>query len=182
MKKYLLFYLVIFSLPLFAGCIKQGEGNSEVGEEFGFIALDGSIHHLSDYRGKVVLLDLWATWCNPCKYQMLELKKIYEHYNRSEVGIISINVDPDEGLSEIKDYLNMAKGYGYDFNWVFGDDQDGSIWKKYQIGGGIPTICIFDKEGNLKFSHEGVCVFKDIPSGWPSDIVRLAPIIDELLR
>jgi len=171
------FVLFLFMVSFFAGCIEKENGiSSNGGDEFAFTALDGSTGHLSDYRGKVVVLDLWATWCTPCQYQMLELKKIYDHYSRSELEILSINVHPSEGLQQIQDYVDS---FGYD--WVFGND-DGSIWNHYKIGGGIPTLCIFDRDGNLQFSHEGVCVFSDIPPGWPSDTVKLAPIIDGLLE
>jgi len=176
------FVIFLFAVSFFAGCVEQENNtSSNGGDEFAFTALDGSTHHLSDYRGKVVVLDLWATRCNPCRYQMLELKKTYDHYSRSELEILSINMDPREGLQQIQDYVDSFGAYGYDLNWVFGND-DGSIWNHYKIGGGIPTLCIFDQEGNLQFSHEGVCVFSDIPPGWPSDATKLAPIIDGLLE
>lgn len=55
--------------------------------------LDNIIKHLIDYRGKVVILDMWTTWCVSCAYQMMELQKIYDHYEAADVncdGVINI--------------------------------------------------------------------------------------------
>lgn len=68
-----------------------------------------------------------------------------------------------------------------ELNWIFGKD-DRSIWQKYMINDGIPTLCIFDQEGSLSFQCEGAAVFSEIPSGWPEDMVTLAQKIDDLLQ
>ena len=132
---------------------KLDQGNEK---DFTFTSLDGNEIHLSSYRGKIVILDMWATWCNPCRSQMTELKKIYEYYPREKLEIFSIDVDTSETLQQIKDFRGAFKNQeGIELNWIFGKD-DGSIWKKYMTGdGGIPTICIFDQEGNLNFQEEG---------------------------
>ena len=64
MKKELFVVLIlIFSFLFLSGCLDPPE--NDVGEEFVFLDLDGSEIRLSSYRGKVVILDMWATWCNP---------------------------------------------------------------------------------------------------------------------
>ena len=95
MKKEVITAIILFSLFSFlSGCSETTE--SDEGEEFIFITLDGIQIRLSDYRGKVVILDMWATWCGPCVYQMSELRKIYDSYDRNELEIISLNIDLDE--------------------------------------------------------------------------------------
>jgi len=159
---------------------QKGDNAFDSGEDFVFTSLDGAEIHLNDYRGKVVILDLTATWCQPCQYQMLELKKIYENYSRDDLEILSIDMDSRETAQQLQSFKDAFKEYGYELNWVFGMD-DGSIWEKYKKGGGIPTICIFDQKGKLHFSKEGICIYSEIPQGFPSDTTQLAPKIDELL-
>ena len=160
--------------------------NGETGEDFEFTLLDGTTRHLSYYRGKVVILDMWATWCSPCQFQMTELKKIYENYSRNDLEIISIDIDSRETVQLVKNFRDTFKQQtGIDLNWIFGMD-DGSIWNKYQLeAGGIPTLYIFDKNGKVIFSDEGIAVYSDIPPNWPSSSpppTKLRPIIDELLK
>lgn len=172
-----LIIIIILVLPL-SGCIET----TNDGEDFVFTLLDGTERHLSDYRGKVVILDMWATWCTPCQLQMIELKKVYENYSRNDLEILSIDIEQSESASLIQSFIEEFKNQlGIELNWIFGMD-NGSIWRKYMTGqGAIPTLYIFDQKGNVTFTHEGVSVFSEIPPGWPDDIVKLKPKIDELL-
>lgn len=164
------------------GCIDSAERNG--GEDFEFTLLDGTIKHLSDYRGKVVILDMWATWCTPCQFQMIELKKAYDNdnYSRDELEILSIDIDTSETSQQIQSFIEEFKNQlDIELDWIFGMD-DGSIWEKYMISGGIPTLYIFDQDGKIHFTKEGIAVFSEIPAGWPEDTATLAPRIDELIK
>jgi len=167
--------ILILIMLLFGGIYALAilkKSDKDNAEDFAFISLDGNEIHLSSYRGKVVILDMWAIRCPPCRSQMTELKKIYDHYTRDEVEIFSIDVDTSETLQQIQDFREVFKNQGgIELNWIFGKD-DGSIWKKYMTGdGGIPTICIFDQEGNLYFHGEGL-----------KDAELLSQKIDDLLQ
>ena len=147
-------------LSLLSGCIEvpTGDNNngnsSDVGEDFAFTAVNGTEKHLRDYRGKVVIMDMWAIWCGPCQYQMLELEKAYENYSRDDLEILSINIDTRETSQEIIEFIEDFKEFGCELSWVFGND-DGSIWEEYKMtAGGIPTIYIFDQNGNIYYSEE----------------------------
>ena len=155
--------------------------NSEVdeGDDFAFTALGGSEMHLSDYRGKIVILDMWATWCSPCQYQMLDLKKAYDNYSRNELEILSINIDSREDVQQIRDFIDQFAQYGYELNWIFGMEDDSL--DGYMPSGSIPTLCIFDQKGNLYFSHEGFSPYSEIPEGFPEDTITLVQKIEELI-
>ena len=150
--------------------VNQNESDQRTGEDFIFTSVDGNEIHLSTYRGKIVVLDMWATWCNPCLSQIIELQKIYNQYSRDTLEIFSVDIDPSETLQQIKDFRDSFKlQKGIDLNWILGKD-DGSIWQKYMISGGIPTLCIFDQEGKLFYQNEGL-----------ENAVRLSQKIDDLL-
>lgn len=169
--------LVVLSSML-SGCFESSE---DTGDDFVFTTLDGHQAHLSDHRGKVIILDMMATWCKPCIYQMMELKKAYENYSRNDLEIISVDIDLRETPQQLQSFREAFKQQvGIELDWTFGMD-DGSVWGKYGKEG-IPTICMFDQKGNLHFWHEGLIIFSEIPSGWPEDTPKLAPKIDELLE
>lgn len=154
----------------------------DTGEEFTFYDLDNNERQLSDYRGNVVVVDMWATWCQPCQYQMLELKKAYDHYQNENVEILSIDIDNRESISLIKEFKQEFANYGYPLEWTFGLVKDSL--DKYMTEGAIPTLAIFDQDGNLAFRHAGVSYFDTIPENYPSDQQQpplLKSKIDELL-
>ena len=119
------------------------------GYDFDFVTLDGKTKHLRDYRGKVVLVDLMATWCQPCRMQMAELKKVLQHYGKSKIAIISIDVEKSDTPQKIKstfgDHIN---------EWTFGMDKYGLAEKFWVMS--IPTLAIFDKYGRLQYLRPGL--------------------------
>ncbi|KYK30278.1 MAG: hypothetical protein AYK22_04025 [Thermoplasmatales archaeon SG8-52-3] len=150
-------------------------------EEFYFTNLKGDIENLNDYRGKVVILDLWATWCNPCHAVMPELKKIYDHYGRNDLEIMSVNIDYRENVQYIQSFIDwFEEQYNIELNWIFGRDED-SILEKYMNEGAIPTLAVFDQKGRLYYRKAGVHAYKEIPAGFPESTPTLAPIIEELI-
>lgn len=174
-EKLSIFVVLFLLVSIFSGC-------TESGEDFVFTSLNGETKHLSDYRGKVVILDMWATWCGPCQLMMLELNKVYENYSRNDLEIISVDIDTRENAQKIQDFMDwFVQNYNIELNWIFGMD-DGSISEKYMNEGLIPTLAIFDQKGRLHFREAGICGFKEIPSGLPSNTTLLAPILDELIK
>lgn len=110
----------------------------------------GKTHKLSDYKGKVVFLNFWATWCPPCKMEMPDIQKIYEKYEKqgekSEVVVLSVaapNTQDEKDIDGIKAFLE-ENGYTYP---VLMDD-GGYTFGAYRISS-LPTTFMIDKEGNV---------------------------------
>jgi thiol-disulfide isomerase/thioredoxin len=72
--------------------------------DFAFVDLDGGKHKLSDYRGKIVLLDFWGTWCGPCIAEMKELDPLYEKYRARGFEVIGMNMEKTSGRLNAAEY------------------------------------------------------------------------------
>ena len=113
----------------------------------------GNTHKLSDYKGKVVFLNFWATWCPPCREEMPHIEEIYKEYgyNKNNVVILGAaspataeNPSPqDESEEKIKAFLTKNN---YTFPVVF--DVKGEIFRNYYINA-FPTTFMIDREGNM---------------------------------
>jgi len=103
--------------------------------------LKGRPHSLKSLRGKVVLLDFWATWCGPCRITMPQVAKIHMQYKGKGVEVMSINV----GETGEKAGAFIAKN-GYAFTTLL--DQDRVVATQYQVNG-IPTLIVVDASGKI---------------------------------
>lgn len=106
----------------------------------------GKEHKLSEYRGKTVFLNFWATWCPPCRGEMPHIEDLYKEYNKNKdevviLGVASPNLGNEGTEKDIKDFLNQNK---YNFPVVM--DKDGVLAYQYGISA-FPTTFIIDKDG-----------------------------------
>ncbi len=130
-------------------------GNEEPAPNFSIMSIDGAPVDLEAYRGRVVVLDLFATWCGPCRTQMGELNQLRAHYGRSEVEILSVDVDPKETDQQIRDFRDE-----FNADWTFSSDTDG-LSQKYDASS-IPTMVVIDQDGNMVFRNAGVTTFSEL--------------------
>lgn len=118
--------------------------------DFALKNLDGKEVKLSDYKGKVVVLDFWATWCGPCKASFPKMQDLVTQYKDKDVAFLFINTwenkKEDEVLKNVTNYITEKK---YDFNVVF--DSKSEVVANYKIEG-IPTSILIGKDGNILFS------------------------------
>ncbi|WP_444997666.1 TlpA family protein disulfide reductase [Aliikangiella sp. IMCC44359] len=102
---------------------------------------------LSQYEGKVVYLDFWASWCIPCRKSFPWMNQMQKKYGQDKLAIIAVNLDKKHELAQ--DFL---KKYPAEFEVLY--DQAGVLAKKYQIPG-MPSSIIFDHNGKVVSAHSG---------------------------
>ncbi|MHC1749711.1 MAG: cytochrome c biogenesis protein CcdA [Cellulosilyticaceae bacterium] len=136
--------------------LSQGE-ESNNREESSIIAPDfslydqyGNKHTLSEYKGKTVFLNFWATWCPPCRAEMPTIEQIYEEYgsNKEDViilGVASPNVGREGSKEDIVKYLEDNK---ITFPVVLDESENAEVSYNYYINA-FPTTFIINKEGNV---------------------------------
>ncbi len=162
-RKHLILLFFIFLLILvnfFSGCTEQKKG-----EDFVFTDLEGEEKHLSDYYGKIILLDLMGVNCQPCQYQLFILHSIYENYSQEDIEIISIDVWVQNGETAglVKQLIQEYKDQvGLSLDWIFGlDDNEGTIFNKY-TNGAVPTLILLDRNGNIYYTFTGITEYSEI--------------------
>lgn len=131
----------------------------------------GNTHTLSDYKGKVIFLNFWATWCGPCRNEMPDIQKLYEEYSAqgedAEVVILGIagpGIGQEGSAEEVADFME-ENGYTYPVLM----DASGEMFTRYGISA-FPTTFMIDKDGN---------VYGYVPGQMTEDIMR--SIIDQTL-
>lgn len=114
---------------------------------------NGKIVSLEDLKGKVVLINFWATWCPPCRAEMPSLNNLYKEFSNNK-AIIFITVDADANYTKAKKFLDK-KNYELPLYVVASDIP------QQLFSGSLPTTIILDKQGKLVFRHEGAANYAD---------------------
>jgi thiol-disulfide isomerase/thioredoxin len=120
--------------------------------DFSLKSIDGSIKKLSDFKGKVIVLDFWATWCQPCIKSIPDLIEIQNSLNN--VQVIGITVD-ENPMQVVPDFVRKFK---INYPILIGTEE---VYKEYGGINAIPTTFIIDKEGRIRNKHIGL-VHKDV--------------------
>jgi len=146
MKRSLFRWFIILSLSfgsalLLSYCAKK-EKESVLAPDFTLKTLDGQEITLSKLRGKVVLLDFWATWCGPCKESIPHLVQIYKTYQQKELEIIGMNVD----RGDVSGVHRFVKSMDIPYPVIITPDEVG---RSYGVAG-IPTTILIDKQGKIR--------------------------------
>ncbi len=151
MRKFILLLLpLIMVLSVCAKAEKTDifNDNSSQASEFTVKDLQGNEISLSDYSGKVVFLNFWATWCGPCKAEIPGFIEAYKQYKDKGMEIIGISMD----RISAKSVLKFAEKYKINYPVVMGTAK---IVKDYEPGPYIPTTIIVDQNGKIRHRHIG---------------------------
>ena len=124
---------------------------NDIASEFTVQMVDGEKISLSDLKGKVVLVNYWATWCAPCLMEFAEFpEKILEPFEDENFILIPISIG--ESKEKVERKMDKMKKYGVDFN--VGIDPTKEIWDKYATGA-IPKSFLIDQNGIIKYISIG---------------------------
>ncbi len=115
--------------------------------DFVLKSASGENLRLSEYRGQVVLLNFWATWCGPCRQEMPPLNTLHERYQRLGFVVLGVSIDDDPAVA-----VRMADQLGVSYPVLF--DADKEISRRYEVVG-MPSTYLIDRDGNVRHVHIG---------------------------
>lgn len=145
----------------------ESDSEKQVIPAFDFTLLDqyGNEHTLSDYKGKVVFLNFWATWCPPCKKELPDIEELYKEYGENKEDVIILGVanpkskEYPRNIDESKsDIISFLEDNNLTYPTVF--DETGDVFSEYYITS-YPTTFMIDKEGNF-YGYVSGMMTKDI--------------------
>lgn len=129
------------ALPALAG---SGAGPAP---QFTLAARGGRQVSLAQYRGQVVMINFWASWCGPCRQEMPLLESIYKRYNKLGFTLLGVNVEPDSQAAD-----EWLKETPVSFPILY--DKESKVSKLYEVAG-MPSTVIIDRSGKLRVLHQG---------------------------
>ena len=115
--------------------------------DFALKSSSGQNLRLSEYRGDVVMINFWATWCGPCRQEMPLLDELYSRYQRVGFNLLGVNIDDDSSRA-----MDMIDELGVSFPVLF--DSSKEVSRLYRVDA-MPVTIIVDREGNVRHVHQG---------------------------
>lgn len=133
--------------------------------EFTLTSLGGEPFTLSDLRGQVVVVNLWATWCPPCRAEMPALQSAYETYREEGMVLLAVNSTDQDSISAVESFVDE---YGLTFPILL--DVEGLVSRLYQLQA-LPSTFFIDRQG----------VIQEVVIGGPMSEVTLETTVQQLL-
>jgi len=170
-KKLPIFLLLMFLIvPIISnGCYSNltQDGTKSLAPDFSWKDNNDEVIKLSDLKGKVVILDFWATWCGPCRETIPHIEAIYEKYKDKGVEVIGINMDESSKINAVVEFI---KTNGMKYQVI--SDAKGNVASQYGVTS-IPRFFIIDKKGNIDKMFIGYD---------PDMEIKIGNEVDELLK
>lgn len=130
----------------------RASNNVEVGAPapaYQTVSLTGDSVSLAVQRGKVVLLNVWATWCHPCRTEIPELRAIHEKFQERGLELVGVSVDADGTDENIREFMKE-----FAITYPIWRDPDGRISSQFLVVG-VPATFLIDKQGVLRWRKTG---------------------------
>jgi cytochrome c biogenesis protein CcmG/thiol:disulfide interchange protein DsbE len=154
--------ILCLALPQSIGAEIAAPGSRKEAPAFSLQNSKGELINLSDYKGKVVLLNFWATWCHGCKEEIPWYMEFATKYGQRGFAVIGISMDED-GWKSVKPYIEEKK---LNYTIVIGSE---ALANQYGGVDSMPVSILIDRHGKIADSHSGV-VDK---SSWEEEIRKL---------
>lgn len=123
-------------------------GEGDTAPDVLLLMTDGEQRALSSYKGKVVVLDFWATWCAPCRFTMPKMIDFHNRHRDQNVEVVGVAVD----VTSREEIDQFIKEMGV--NYPIAVDSNGEVKKAFEIKS-LPTLFVIGKEGNILLRMEG---------------------------
>ena len=114
---------------------------------FALASSSGGEVSLAQYKGQVVMINFWASWCGPCRQEMPLLESIYKKYGRMGFTMLGVNVEPDSQAANA-----WLKQTPVSFPILY--DKESKVSKLYDVAG-MPSTVLIDRSGKLRMLHRG---------------------------
>jgi peroxiredoxin len=131
------------------GKVVKDNDKRKAAPDFALKDASGKIVHLSDYKGKVVLLDFWATWCEPCGIEIPWFTDFQRKYKDRGFTVLGVAMD-DAGWKDVTPFVAEKK---INYRIVMGDDQTSDLYGSVEA---LPTTFVIDRQGRIASIHVGL--------------------------
>jgi peroxiredoxin len=143
------FLMVYRDRPVVSAPVATATNDRKAAPDFTLSDARGAAVRLSDYKGKVVVLNFWATWCGPCKVEIPWFIEFENTYKDRGVAVLGVSMD-DDGWKAVKPYIEQKK---MNYRVVIGDD---ALAQQYGGVDSLPTTFLIDHDGKIARSYMGL--------------------------
>lgn len=140
--KRLLLVLLLTTTPLTFAAVSDGPAGN-----FTLKSASGQNVKLSEFRGQVVLINFWASWCGPCRQEMPHLDAIHKKYQPLGFTVFGVNVEQDREMAD-----KILRDIPVSFPILF--DDDNTVSKLYDVDA-MPVTVLVDRSGEIRYMHKG---------------------------
>ena len=139
--------LAVFAVFCFSliSCLPSGSGVGEDMPEIHLPDLTDKLVSLGSFKGQVIMLNLWATWCPPCRSEIPDFIDLQNKYGADGLTIVAISLDTT-GLEEVQDFCEKNK---VNYPVLYAGEQGGEVMEKFGGIRGIPTTIFIDRQGKI---------------------------------